>query len=125
MNTRIPALSLAILGLVASTVSPCWSKGAHSPPIMLRDVRLIDGNGGPPLEHADILITGSKITAINAQVDRQPEGQNGNHNAGQRDAQPTQSAPGSAIKPPPNPTIINLTARRCSRASFPTTPTWA
>lgn len=33
---------------------------------MLRDVRVIDGNGGLPLEHADILITGSRITAVNA-----------------------------------------------------------
>ena len=43
MNTRISALSFAILGLVAAAGSPCWSKGAPSPPIMLRDVRLIDG----------------------------------------------------------------------------------
>jgi imidazolonepropionase-like amidohydrolase len=95
MNTRISALSFAILGLVASTLSPCWSKGAHSPPIMLRDVRLIDGNGGPPVEHADILITGSKITAINAQ----PAGQD------------AQAVTHDALKLPPNTTIIKLTGK--------------
>jgi imidazolonepropionase-like amidohydrolase len=100
MNIRIPALSFAILGLVASALVPCWAKGAHSPPVMLRDVRVIDGNGGPPLEHADILITGSKITAIQAEADPQrdgqPDGQPGNHNA---------------IKPPLNTTIIKLTGK--------------
>jgi imidazolonepropionase-like amidohydrolase len=91
---------------------------------MLRDVRLIDGNGGPPLEHADILITGSKITAINAQSDRQPGSQNGNDNAGHPDARPDgqsgngnanqsagQPATRNAIKLPPNTTIIKLTGK--------------
>ena len=98
MHIRIPALSFAILGLVASTLAPCWAKGSHSPPIILRDVRVIDGNGGPPLEHADILITGSKITAINAQAD----------GAGQPDAQ---AATRNAIKPPPNTIIIKLSGK--------------
>src|SRR4030088_1916025 len=88
MNIRIPALSFAILSLVALTLAPRWAKAAHSPPVLLRDVRVIDGNGGPPLEHADILITGSKITAINAEP-----------------VTPT------AIKPPPNTTIIRLTGK--------------
>jgi imidazolonepropionase-like amidohydrolase len=96
MNIRIPALSFAILGLVATTLAPCWASAAHSPPILLRDVRVIDGNGGPPLEHADILITGSKIKAINTQ----PEGRNGGPQGGQ-----------PVIKIPPNTTIINLTGR--------------
>jgi imidazolonepropionase-like amidohydrolase len=99
MNIRIPALSFAILGLVASAWVPCWAKGGHSPPIMLRDVRVIDGNGGPPLEHADILITGSKITAINAEPD-QP--------ASQHDGQPVTH---TAINPPPNTTVIKLTGK--------------
>lgn len=88
MNTRIPAVfSFAILGLVASVLAPCWAKGAPSQPVLLRDVRLIDGNGGPPLEHADILITGSKITAI------------------------TPPPTGNASKSPPNTTIIKLTGK--------------
>jgi imidazolonepropionase-like amidohydrolase len=92
MNIRIPALSFAILGLVALTLAPRCAKAVHSPPIMLRDVRVIDGNGGPPREHADILITGSRITAINAEPDGQP-------------------ASSAAIKPPPNTTIIKLTGK--------------
>jgi imidazolonepropionase-like amidohydrolase len=92
MNIRIPALSFAILGLVASIWVPGSAQAAHSPPIMLRDVRVIDGNGGPPLEHADILIRGSKIAAINAEPGGQP-------------------ATGDAIKPPPNTTIIKLTGK--------------
>jgi len=88
MNTRIPAVfSFAILGLVTSVLAPCWAKGAPSQPILLRDVRVIDGNGGPPLEHADILITGSKITAI------------------------TPPPTGNASKSPPNTTIIKLTGK--------------
>ena len=89
MNIRIPALSSAILGLVASVLVPCWAKGSHSPPILLRDVRVIDGNGGPPLEHADILITGSKITAISAEPGNPPDDQAGNHSADQRNLQST------------------------------------
>jgi imidazolonepropionase-like amidohydrolase len=132
MNIRIPTLSFAILGLVASAWVPCWAKGVHSPPVMLRDVRVIDGNGGPPLEHADILITGSKITAIQAEPDGQPDGQpdgrNGNHTAGPHDAQPdsrngnrgagqdasqhdAQPVTHNAIKAPPNTTIIKLTGK--------------
>ena len=136
MNIRIPALSSAILGLVASVLVPCWAKGSHSPPILLRDVRVIDGNGGPPLEHADILITGSKITAISAEPGNPPDAQAGNHSAdqrnlqstshsadqrnapspgdsaGQANAQPaTQPVTGNAIKPPPNTTIIKLTGK--------------
>jgi imidazolonepropionase-like amidohydrolase len=136
MNIRIPALSSAILGLVASVLVPCWAKGSHSPPILLRDVRVIDGNGGPPLEHADILITGSKITAIGAAPGNPPDAQAGNHgadqrnpqsashsadqrnapsaghSAGQADAQPaTQPVTGNAIQPPPNTTIIKLTGK--------------
>src|SRR5882724_661696 len=110
MNIRIPAASVAILGLVASIVAPCWAKAAHSPPIMLRDVRVIDGNGGPPLEHADILITGSKITAISAQPDgaSQPGAQAANGNAGKPDAQ---AATSNAFKPPANTIIINLSGK--------------
>jgi imidazolonepropionase-like amidohydrolase len=61
MNIRSFMLAFAILS--------SWAHAAHSPPVLLRDVRVIDGNGGPPLEHADILITGSKITAVNGPSD--------------------------------------------------------
>ena len=62
MKIRILALVFAVLG---SSV-----QAAHSPSVLLRDVRLIDGNGGPPVEHADILIRGSKIAAINTEAAR-------------------------------------------------------
>jgi imidazolonepropionase-like amidohydrolase len=108
MNIRIPVLSFAILGLVALTLAPRWAKSAHSPPIMLRDVRVIDGNGGPPLEHADILITGSKITSINTQPDGRQDTQSDGRNGNPRDAR---TGTGNAVKLPPNTTIIKLTGR--------------
>lgn len=89
MNIRILALTVAVLGLVSSAMAPAL---AHSPPVLLRDVRVIDGNGGPPIEHADILITGSKITAVNAHPDA-----------------PSTTHP--ADKLPPNTTILKLTGR--------------
>ena len=64
MDIRIPSLVFAIIALVASAGMPLEAKAAHSQPILLHDVRVIDGNGGPPIEHADILITGSKITSV-------------------------------------------------------------
>jgi imidazolonepropionase-like amidohydrolase len=63
MNIRILALTVAILAFAAG------AHAAHSPPVVLQDVRVIDGNGGQPLEHADVLITGSKITAVDTQLD--------------------------------------------------------
>jgi imidazolonepropionase-like amidohydrolase len=60
MDIRTPALTLTFLGFMA----PLDAHAAHSPPVLLHDVRVIDGNGGPPLEHADILIKGSKISAV-------------------------------------------------------------
>jgi imidazolonepropionase-like amidohydrolase len=71
MNIRILALTFVVLG------SSALAHAAHSPPVVLRDVRVIDGNGGPPLEHADVLITGSKITAITAQPEAQSGGKSG------------------------------------------------
>jgi imidazolonepropionase-like amidohydrolase len=58
MLKPFPALLLAAATLVSSLVQ------AQS--VLLQDVRVIDGNGGPPQEHADILIKGTKIVAVNA-----------------------------------------------------------
>jgi imidazolonepropionase-like amidohydrolase len=63
MHIRILALTVAILALATG------ARAAHSPPILLHDVRVIDGGGGQPLEHADILIKGSKIVAVDTQTD--------------------------------------------------------
>jgi len=63
MHIRILALTVAILALATG------AQAAHSPPILLHDVRVIDGGGGQPLEHADILIKGSKIAAVDTQTD--------------------------------------------------------
>jgi len=65
MHIRIPTLIVAIL-LFAATAG---AEAAHSRPTLLRDVRVIDGNGGQPLEHADILIKGARISAVEAQID--------------------------------------------------------
>ena len=86
MDIRIPSLLFVILAL--SVGMPCEAKGTRSQPILLRDVRVIDGNGGPPLEHADILITGSKITSVDAPPAGEP-----------------------ARKLPPDATVIKLTGK--------------
>jgi imidazolonepropionase-like amidohydrolase len=59
MINRLPALLLAVTALLPVAV-------ARAESVLLQDVRVIDGNGGPPQEHADILIKGTKIVAINA-----------------------------------------------------------
>ena len=79
MHIRILALTVAILAFATG------AQAAHKPPVLLRDVRVIDGNGGPPLEHADVLITGSKITAVETEAET------------------------DARKLPPNTTIVKLT----------------
>src|SRR3569833_2947951 len=63
MHTRFHALIVAALLYATAAVA----HAAHSPSTLLRDVRVIDGNGGQPLEHADVLITGSKIVAVETQ----------------------------------------------------------
>jgi imidazolonepropionase-like amidohydrolase len=74
MEIRIPAVPcLVVLGLVALVAVPTDAGAAHSPPVLLRDVRVIDGTGAPPLEHADVLISGSKIRSVEAAVPA-PEG---------------------------------------------------
>lgn len=60
MNNRFRALAFAALSLVWSA----WAGAAHRPSVLLHDVRVIDGNGGQPLEHADVLIRGAKIVAV-------------------------------------------------------------
>jgi len=44
------------------TLLAAWQ--AHADPTVLHDVRLIDGNGGIPKEHADIVINGDRIDRI-------------------------------------------------------------
>jgi imidazolonepropionase-like amidohydrolase len=68
MNIRIPAVLFAVLGSMALGLAPRDSQAVQAPPILLRDVRVVDGNGGAPLEHADVLITGSKITSVAVQT---------------------------------------------------------
>jgi imidazolonepropionase-like amidohydrolase len=63
MHIRISALFVAMLLLASAGIA----QAAHSRSTLLRDVRVIDGNGGQPLEHADVLITGSRITAVESQ----------------------------------------------------------
>jgi imidazolonepropionase-like amidohydrolase len=65
MHIRIRPLIVAILLVAAAS----GVQAAHPRSTLLRDVRVIDGNGGQPLEHADILITGARITAVDSQID--------------------------------------------------------
>jgi imidazolonepropionase-like amidohydrolase len=63
MINRIPALLVAAALVSSALVAPTLAQARS---VLLQDVRVIDGNGGPPQEHADILIKGSKIVAITA-----------------------------------------------------------
>src|ERR1700744_3796842 len=57
----INRLSAVLLAAMLPLAAPSF---AASGSVLLQDVRIIDGNGGPPQEHADILIKGPKIVAI-------------------------------------------------------------
>jgi imidazolonepropionase-like amidohydrolase len=81
MHIRIRALIVAILLVAAAS----GARAAHPRSTLLRDVRVIDGNGGQPLEHADILIIGARITAVDSQID--------------------------AKQLPPNTTLVNLSGK--------------
>jgi imidazolonepropionase-like amidohydrolase len=58
MNRHSFALILLAAGLVGEPL-------AYAGTTLLQDVRVIDGNGGPPMEHADILIRDKTIVAVN------------------------------------------------------------
>ncbi len=51
-----------IVAMIAAVLLANWAHAAQT--ILLHDVRVIDGNGGPPAEHADILIRGERIARI-------------------------------------------------------------
>ena len=59
---------LAILSVFAATAVFLWSGSAPPAPVnqtvVLTDVRLINGEGGPPLEHAAIVIEGDRIVSL-------------------------------------------------------------
>jgi imidazolonepropionase-like amidohydrolase len=58
MNTRSLRVCFAVVGIACASL-------AHAESVVLQNVRVIDGNGGPPIEHADILIKDDRIAAIN------------------------------------------------------------
>src|ERR1700679_4217200 len=58
MKTHSLAVYFVAIGIVCAPLT-------HAESIVLQNVRVIDGNGGPPIEHADILIKGERITAVN------------------------------------------------------------
>jgi hypothetical protein len=53
------------LFLAAAYVGPAGSAAAAGP-VVLSNARLIDGNGGPAVEHADLLIIDQRIAAVAA-----------------------------------------------------------
>jgi hypothetical protein len=59
---------LAILGVLTATAVFLWSASARSAPVnqtvVLTDVRLINGEGGSPLEHAAIVIERDRIVSL-------------------------------------------------------------
>ncbi|WP_282636490.1 amidohydrolase family protein [Sphingobacterium thalpophilum] len=62
---------LIIMAAVMMAVTSCndGKKQKLSDALLLRDVTLIDGNGGQPQEHADILLQGDTIAAIGKNLD--------------------------------------------------------
>jgi imidazolonepropionase-like amidohydrolase len=58
MNTHSVAACFVAIGMACGPL-------AHAESIVLQNVRVIDGNGGAPIEHADIVINGDRITAVN------------------------------------------------------------
>jgi imidazolonepropionase-like amidohydrolase len=67
-NTKIARSFLAILGFIA--LPAFWPKPANSQSpaagqtVVLKDVRVIDGLGGPTLEHAAIVMEGDRIVSV-------------------------------------------------------------
>jgi imidazolonepropionase-like amidohydrolase len=58
MNTHSVAACFVAIGMACGPL-------AHAESIVLQNVRVIDGNGGAPIAHADIVINGDRITAVN------------------------------------------------------------
>jgi imidazolonepropionase-like amidohydrolase len=52
-------------------VGAAAARGAQT---VLRDVRVIDGNGGPPLEHRDVVLSGTLITRVIPTTPAEPGG---------------------------------------------------
>ncbi len=96
MDIRNPAVLFSIL--LTSIVASGDARAARSAPVLLRDVRVIDGSGGAPLEHADVLIEGSKISSVQARAADASSGQ---------PAQPVKPTPAL----PSNTVIIKLTGK--------------
>jgi len=61
------ALSLSILFLVSCKSNK--EPAAHTAGTIFQDVTLIDGNGGDPVAHTDILVQGDTISSIGKQLD--------------------------------------------------------
>ena len=59
---------MGILGVLTATTVFLWSAGARSAPVdqivVLTGVRLINGQGGPPREHAAIVIERHRIVSV-------------------------------------------------------------
>ena len=58
---------LAILILIAAPLLASFAAPQSAPTnetIVLKDVRVIDGSGAPPMEHAAIVIEGGRIVSV-------------------------------------------------------------
>lgn len=56
----------ALLGLVASGATAVVAPPAGAATIAISNVRIIDGNGGPPIEHGRIVLQDQRILAVGA-----------------------------------------------------------
>ena len=57
-------MRLLLLFSLAIWVAPLYSQTTSSPPVVLQDVRLIDGSGRAPVDHVSILIQNGKIARV-------------------------------------------------------------
>ena len=59
----------ALLGLIASSAAVFAAAPAGAATIAIGNVRIIDGNGGPPIEHGRIILQDRRILAVGASSD--------------------------------------------------------
>jgi imidazolonepropionase-like amidohydrolase len=64
-----------LLGHACLACAMLLSGGVHAETVILHDARLIDGNGGVPRRHVDVIIEGERIAAIrSASASKTPRG---------------------------------------------------
>jgi imidazolonepropionase-like amidohydrolase len=63
MSSLVTRCRLPAAALFSVLLMP-FAQAAATDPVVLHDVRLIDGNGGAPREHVDLLLSGERIRSV-------------------------------------------------------------